>query len=76
MNGTRKEYSSTTSSPPAACTGPTWPSKERARLGNIVDPRKLRDEPSIALPTRTRAREWAAENGLAPTLCFYFVCAL
>jgi len=27
----------------------TWPSKERALLGNIISPNKLQDEPSIAL---------------------------
>lgn len=27
----------------------TWPSKEHAKLGNMVDPGKLRDEPSIEL---------------------------
>jgi len=27
----------------------TWPSKERARLGNTIDPKRLQDEPTIAL---------------------------
>ncbi|KAL2166297.1 hypothetical protein VTG60DRAFT_2956 [Thermothelomyces hinnuleus] len=60
MNGTRKEYLVTyrvSLTPvkviddflPSFGLHATWPFKERAQLGNVVDPRKLRDELSIAL---------------------------